>query len=733
MLERAESTINITDKGRASVLHSMSGKDSRGNLYEADNVSFIKNGKRFIPVMGEYHFSRYEPEGWKEELLKMKAGGVNIVSTYVFWIHHEEKEGVWDFEGCRNLRAFLFACKETGMSVWLRIGPWVHGECRNGGFPDWLVRDTSPVRIDAPIYLERVRRFWEKTAEQAEGMMCKDGGPILGIQLENEYGHCGGQISYSAGMAHMRTLKKMAREAGFVVPYYTATGWGEAYVPDDEMLPVLGCYADAPWAGHVEEMPANANFLFTSYKKDENIGSDWKKNEESKSTFDLKKCPYLTAELGAGLQVTSHRRTYPWPEDIEAQALCVLGSGANMLGYYMYHGGINPDGKYSTLQESRATGYSNDLPVKSYDCQTCIRESGEINKSYGRLKKLHLLLDSFGEILAGADAYFPEEQPEAAEDCHTLRVCARVNHKAGAGFLFINNHQRKRHMDDHEDCNIRLILDGKEIILHHITVKDHDCGIIPFLLPQNDSEGSPAEREAVSLLPYETNAFLLCRIKDRLFFYTDLEKTWFLPETGRSGHVVLTSGQAERAFMFGDKLYITERADSCIVSENGHLYLITKAEQEMVTVYGECGEPEQIQVKNNGIEIPVKIERLGQDNETDSSLEYVDYLVKIDKDQKISPWQLYLEADYLGDRAEAYIDGRLVDDWFTTGEKWHISLKRFGYPEVMTLRIYPSNKTLPNPYGNKVYYDLPVREGCEIMEVKALPEYKSEIILHIFR
>lgn len=73
----------------------------------------------------------------------------------------------------------------------------------------------------------------------------------------------------------------------------------------------------------------------------------------------------------------------------------MLGSGANLLGYYMYHGGINPDGKYSTLQESRATGYANDLPVKSYDFQTCIRESGKIGASFGRLKKIHLMLQAF--------------------------------------------------------------------------------------------------------------------------------------------------------------------------------------------------------------------------------------------------------------------------------------------------------------------------------------------------
>lgn len=157
----------------------------------------------------------------------------------------------------------------------------------------------------------------------------------------------------------------------------------------------MGGYVDAPWAEHTDQMPASENFIFSNFKQDRNIGSDRKVTQKDEFTFDPSQNPYLTAELGGGLQVTAHRRTWPSPEDIEAQSVCMLGSGANLLGYYMYHGGINPDGKYSTLQESRATGYANDLPVKSYDFQTCIRESGKIGASFGRLKKIHLMLQAF--------------------------------------------------------------------------------------------------------------------------------------------------------------------------------------------------------------------------------------------------------------------------------------------------------------------------------------------------
>ena len=241
-----ENRIIIDSAPKETTLLAMGGTDSRGNLWQVDNRSFLKNGKRFLPVMGEFHFSRYEPEDWEEELLKMRAGGVDIAATYVFWIHHEERQGEWDFTGCRDLRRFLEICRRIDMPVWLRIGPWAHGECRNGGFPDWVVSDPErKARTNDPAYLELVKAFYNKVGEQAAGMTAKDGGPVLGIQLENEYGHCGGPSDREEGMAHMRTLKKLALEAGFDVPYYTATGWGGAYVVDGETLPVLGGYVDA--------------------------------------------------------------------------------------------------------------------------------------------------------------------------------------------------------------------------------------------------------------------------------------------------------------------------------------------------------------------------------------------------------------------------------------------------------------------------------------------------------
>lgn len=711
-----DNIIKVTGLKNDRIKLPMCGKDREGNLYEVDNLSLMKNGKRFLPVMGEFHYSRYEPADWEEELLKMKAGGIRIVATYVFWIHHEERKGEWDFTGCRDLGKFLEVCAKAGMQVWLRIGPWAHGECRNGGFPDWLVEECGEgLRSNAPGYLQAVERFLGKIGEQAAGQMAKDGGPVIGIQLENEYGHCGGGPSTQEEcMSHMRTLKKMALDVGLEAPYYTSTGWGGGIVVDGETLPVLGGYVDAPWAEHVKEMPASANFVFSSYKQDENIGSDLKREESRHFTFHMEQNPYLTAELGGGLQVTSHRRTYPYPEDIEAQALCMLGSGANLLGYYMYHGGINPEGKETTLQESRATGYNNDLPVKSYDFQTCIRESGEVNGSYARLRKLHLFLEDFGEDLAGSSTYFAGKQPESPEDMHTLRTTARVNWETGTGFLFINNHQRKRVMEERVNASVKLELPERELVIDSLYLKSGACGVIPFSL------------SCGAAFLEKTNAFLLCRLGSRYFFYTDGLPVYQWKDA--PGDVItLTCDQANRACRLGDTLYIVEHPDSCLIEKEGRICLLTVHEEEKVLCYKSTGEPEEKVFRAEPVRVPAQVKPLESVGSNGGEQEYCEYQVSLGEIPVDNLHQLYLETDYAGDRAEVYLDGKLADDWFTTGEAWHIALKRFGYPASLVIRIYSSEHPIPNPYGNQVYYDLPVEKGCVLKGVRAIPEYSITV------
>ena len=228
-----------------------------GNVIGINSRYLTFDKKPWLPVMGEFHFSRYPPSRWEEELLKMKAAGVNIVSTYVFWIHHEEIEGRFDWKNQRDLRAFAQLCAKHGMYLVARIGPWAHGEVRNGGFPDWVVK-AGPTRVNDAVYLAEVRGWYNQIGEQLKGLLWKDGGPVIGIQLENEYS----QRGPGAGAEHILQLKKMAIESGFDVPFYLVTGWDNAAVPERAVLPLYGGYPAAPWDGSRGKLPPQEVYAF---------------------------------------------------------------------------------------------------------------------------------------------------------------------------------------------------------------------------------------------------------------------------------------------------------------------------------------------------------------------------------------------------------------------------------------------------------------------------------------
>ena len=132
--------------------------------------------------MGEFHFSRYPRAQWEEELLKMKAAGVNIVAAYIIWIHHEEVKGQTDWTDQRDLRVFAELCSKNGLLLVARIGPWDHAEVRNGGLPDWVLVQ-GPTRVNDPAYLLSVDHWYQEVSKQLNGLLWKDGGPVIGIQL----------------------------------------------------------------------------------------------------------------------------------------------------------------------------------------------------------------------------------------------------------------------------------------------------------------------------------------------------------------------------------------------------------------------------------------------------------------------------------------------------------------------------------------------------------------------
>ena len=473
------------------------------SVFTFDNKSLLKDNERWFPVMGEIHYSRYPQSSWKEALLKMKAGGVDIVSSYVIWIHHEEIENQWDFTGERNFRRFVETIKECGLYMILRIGPWSHAEVRNGGFPDWLLaKHPSKCRTNDEGYFEDVAKFYKKTYEQVKDLFVKDGGPIIGVQIENEYGHCGG-LWGEEGEKHMKRLTQIARETGFDVPLYTATGWGGAITAG--LLPVMGGYPEAPWDPSIKEIEASGNFVFTEQRNDHAIGSDYGKTDGL--TFNPDTVPYLTAELGGGLQVTYNRRPVAQSKDIGCMSLAKIGSGCSLLGYYMYHGGRNPEGKLTTLEENKATGSPNDLLVKNYDFRAPLGEYGKANGSYREIRMLSLFLKDFGKELSGMKTEFPVTNPCDAGNYEAIRTSYR--HDGKTGYVFVNNYQRRRDMAEHENVKLRTPEDFGSVEFPAIDLYNGDF----YYLPVNmDVAGNNLKSSL---------ATPLCRLnKDAYVFYT---------------------------------------------------------------------------------------------------------------------------------------------------------------------------------------------------------------------
>jgi hypothetical protein len=412
-----------------------------GRTLGADSQCLYRDGQPWIPVMGEFHFTRYPANEWRGELLKLKAGGIDLVATYVFWIHHEEEPGQFDWSGRRSLRDFLQVCQELNLLAIVRMGPWAHGEARNGGFPDWVANasfwpEKGPWknRTTHPEFMRLTEALYRQIAAQMSGLLWKDGGPVIGVQHDNECWN----------LPYLFALKQLARDCGVDVPFYTMTGWNGVGIPDAGLLPLFGGYADGFWSEG--KLGYRKSFMFTCIRDDGDMGAINGRltNTRPERNAKIQRFPYLCCEIGGGMPSSYANRIHVTPADVAALALIKLGCGNNLPGYYMYHGGGNPDGKLTTLNETKVTGYPNDLPVQDYDFEAPLGAAGQAREHYFLLRQQHLFLRSFGADLARMPASFPEQVPATLDDTNTVRWSVRSDGERG--FLFFNNHQRYRQL-----------------------------------------------------------------------------------------------------------------------------------------------------------------------------------------------------------------------------------------------------------------------------------------------
>ncbi len=600
----------------------LGGKDALGNHIEVTSGYIKKNGKPSMAVMGEMHFSRVPREQWKKALQLMKEGGIDIVATYIIWIYHEREEGQFDWTGDNDLRAFCELATDVGLEVCVRIGPWCHGEVRNGGLPDWILQKGFAVRTNDSQYLTYVERWYKQIAAQITGA-------VTMCQLDNEL---------TDQPEHLLKLKEMAIAAGIRVPVYTVTGWNSvsgARIPVDDVLPTFGGYCDAPWDEGTEELPPCTRYYFTGIRNDSAIGKDLIKDSESDGwRLPYERYPYATCEIGGGLMDTYHRRYQIRGKDVYAMTMIILCERANLLGYYMYHGGVNKVAPEYTLQESKETGYPNDYPYISYDFQAPISSYEETRESYDLLNLLHLFVHEYGQKLATM-TYVEAKTAPSLGSLSGLRYGMRRD--ANSGFVFVNNYQRLHELAQIKDVTI----DTGDVQFPTIDVLPD----VSFFMPFNMDMGNGVVLKYATAQPLcksgDTWLFLEIPGVKPVFEFADVSKTCTV--------IVLNIEEAKLLRKVDGRAYFVDypgKTLSDLLSAKDNDYTLEKLD-------------------GPAFEIPEMFKK---------ELEYKNapitwYKVTAEGDDG------FVDIDIKGDVMQLYADGKLVEDDFYHGMPWRLPKK----------------------------------------------------------
>ncbi|RPH57608.1 MAG: beta-galactosidase, partial [Chloroflexi bacterium] len=691
-----------------------------GDKIGLTNYYLTRNDRPWLGVSGEFQFSRFPAEYWAEELLKIKATGINLISTYFFWNYHEPHPGQYDWSGNRNARHFLQLCAQCGLEVIARLGPFAHGECRNGGLPDWLYGQAFEVRSNHPGYLAHVGRYYQEIGRQLRGLWFKDGGPIVAMQLDNEYGHCGApwettgrgrEVEWlSGGMdgpAHLAELKRLALQAGMEAPLVTLTAWGEpnwAPILEDESLPVYGGYAYPVWI--------------------DNPGpSDLYRFQDAHATFAAAPgrkrnyYPVMNAEMQGGIQVTYRNRPVVLPRSTEALALVVLGSGSNFLGYYMVHGGSHTWLEGGFANESK-------YPQVSYDFQAPIGEYGEVRDSARYLKALHLFLESFGADLAPMGTVLPSDAEEIQPaDAQSLRFCARV--RDGSGFVFLNNFQDHLEMPD-KAFSLELTLpDGQLRIPRQgaLTLQSDVCCLLPFNLSLAGTRLVYATLQPLTVLHTDSgphyfffapegltpeyclaadsysqlagDAQIAAEVDGKVYLAVEpgAERSFTL--TTLAGNTVrvttLTRAEAEHAWRgaaWGCERLIISHADLFFSGQSVELRSQGAAEMALTVFPAVTDWPlnarggvltiEQRGIASRlGVSVPARQPEI-QLKDCGAGR----FQIELAPDGMSGLNDIFLQFDYIGDVGSLFLAGGLIADNYNNGTPWRVGLKRF-WPEAL--------------------------------------------------
>ena len=319
------------------------------NQFEVKD-QFYLNGNPFKIISGSIHYFRVVPEYWRDRLEKLRAMGCNTVETYVPWNLHEPRKGEFCFNGMLNVAEFLKTAQELGLWAIVRPSPYICAEWEFGGLPAWLLaKDGMRIRCTYPPYLQAVQDYYRNLFQVLAPLQINNGGPILLMQIENEYGAYGDETAY------LEALRRMMHENGVTVPLFTS---------------------DGPWGNDL------ANGCLPGVLSTVNFGS-----KASQQLSVLEKHtgggPLMCAEFWVGWfdawGDAQHHTTAPGNCADDLNSILARGS----VNFYMFHGGTN----FGFMNGSNY--YDGLTPdVTSYDYDAPLSEDGEITPKYLALRRV---------------------------------------------------------------------------------------------------------------------------------------------------------------------------------------------------------------------------------------------------------------------------------------------------------------------------------------------------------
>ncbi len=659
-----------------------------GEEINVTNLYLTRNGKPFLPTMGEIHIARTRREDWLDRILKMKAAGINIISSYLFWLCHEPDEGKFNFAGENDIAEFIRLCKENGLYFSLRIGPQITAECRNGGFPDWLVQKNIPLRENNEQYLFYVRRWYQKILEQVRPYLFQNGGNIIIIQLENEL---------TRRPEHLLKLKQTAVELGLTAPIFTATGWnliGGALLPKDELLPMWGGYAAKPWTRHIRKIALSGHYVFSHTRNSAEIGNDLIQTDDREVHLPRDRYPYTYCELGTGVPNSKHRRPVITEQDNYTMAIVKLGSGCNLPGYYMFCGGKNRLPERHTLNAcDYANPSANNYAIVNYDFQAPVGEYGNIKPTYRLLKLLNYFCEDYGTEFAEMQPFMQPEIPNY-EDTESLRYAVRT--KNNSGYIFVNTYAHLLQLNSVN--NVQFKLPGLAPVPETaLNIPANVSFFFPFNLPYGSLIANSIMAQPI--LKYGNTFFFLAipGISPEFSFKGQAPITATVgPQNGfelnGQRFITLSLEQAKGLYRLNGRVLLSPNAD--LIEKNGKI--IPCGCKKCSYFAFENGSFKEYTAGQNLPLATVAVDSCSGDGinkkyfyELEKSLNEQKNRYDIVK-REMQYYKLtvtgedgWLYVDYYGDSAQIYVNGELFDDHFYNGVPWILPAKALSGQSVV--------------------------------------------------